>query len=151
MVSLGCAVLSEREQVRLSNSTPVLRFLLVGIGNTLVGLAVIYAVKAFFGVGDVAANALGYGVGFLISFSLNRSWTFRHQGVVTRALAAFLIVQAAAYSLNLACVLAMIGFGIDSYVAQALGIPPYTVVSYLGSRYFAFAPDKKPGPNAYDQ
>ena len=127
----------------MTHSATALRFMLVGIVNTLVGLGSIFAAKGIFGIGDVAANAIGYGIGLLVSFSLNRSWTFRHNGPVVRAIVAFLIVQAAAYSLNLACVLGMIEYGIDSYLAQALGMPPYMVVSYLGSRYFAFAPGKK--------
>ena len=143
MVSFGCSVLSDREEVSLTHSATALRFLLVGIVNTLVGLASIFAAKGIFGMGDVAANALGYGIGLLTSFSLNRSWTFCHKGPVVRAVVAFLIAQAVAYSLNLACVLGMIKYGIDSYLAQALGVPPYMVVSYLGSRYFAFAPGKK--------
>lgn len=149
MVSFGCSVLSNREEVKLTHSATALRFLLVGIVNTLVGLASIFAAKGIFGMGDVAANALGYGVGLLTSFSLNRSWTFRHNGPVFRAIVSFLIAQSVAYSLNLTCVLGMIEYGIDSYLAQALGMPPYMVVSYLGTRYFAFSPGKKsrPGTN----
>lgn len=143
MVSLGCPVLFEREEIRLTHSVTAVRFLFVGIANTLVGLGAIFAAKGIFGMGDVAANVFGYGIGLLFSFSLNRYWTFGHSGPVVRAILAFLIVQAAAYSLNLVCVLSLIENGLDSYIAQALGIPPYTVVSYLGSRYLAFAPDKK--------
>ncbi|MEO8118442.1 MAG: GtrA family protein [Rhodoferax sp.] len=127
----------------------VLRFLLVGIVNTLVGLGVIFAAKGVFGLGDVVSNAIGYGIGLLVSFSLNRYWTFRHTGPVSNAIAIFFVVQAAAYSLNLVCVLGSIEYGIDSYIAQALGMPPYMVISYLGSRYFAFTPGKKLRPGTY--
>jgi putative flippase GtrA len=106
--------------------------------NTLVGLSIIFSAKWFFSAEDVVANALGYGVGLLVSFSLNRSWTFAHSGAAGRAFVAFLAVQAIAYCLNLATVVGLISLGIDSYLAQTLGIPPYTVTSYLGSRYFAF-------------
>ncbi len=30
------------------------------------------------------------------------------------------------------------GAGINSYLAQTIGIVPYTVVFYLGSRYYVF-------------
>jgi len=118
----------------------IIRFVLVGMVNTLVGLTVIYAAKWFLGAGDVVANASGYCIGLLVSFTLNRSWTFAHIGPAGRAFVTFLGVQGVAYGLNLLCVMGLITYGVDSYLAQAMGIPPYTIVSYLGSRYLAFAP-----------
>jgi putative flippase GtrA len=115
------------------------RFLLVGIGNSIVGLGVIYLAKWLLGLGDISANVLGYGIGLIVGYSLNRCWTFRHEGGFVTSIAAFLAVQAVAFSLNLVCVLQLIGLGADSYVAQALGVPPYALISYLGSKYFAFA------------
>jgi len=51
----------------------------------------------------------------------------------------FLVVFGIAYALNLATVLAAIRvFGINAYIAQALGIVPYTLFFFLGSRYYAF-------------
>jgi putative flippase GtrA len=114
-------------------------FLLVGIANTLVGLSTIFIVKWGFGAGDVLANACGYLVGLSVSFTLNRRWTFRHKGAVLPAAARFLVAFAIAYSVNLATVLLLIHqFGINGYLAQFLGIPPYTALFYLISRYFAF-------------
>ena len=140
MVPAWCPVLFEREEVTVAQRYALVRFVVVGMFNTLVGLTIIFATKWLFGAGDVVANAFGYGVGLLVSFSLNRTWTFAHNGPTGRAFVAFLAVQAVAYSLNLATVVSLISFGVDSYLAQALGVPPYTIVSYLGSRYLAFAP-----------
>ncbi len=53
------------------------RYLLVGIANAVTGLSVIYGLKFFFDVGDVAANAAGYTIGVIQSFVLNRAWTLR--------------------------------------------------------------------------
>jgi len=121
-------------------SQPLVRFLLVGGLNTLTGLGLIFIAKGFFGVGDVQANAFGYSVGMLVSYALNRSWTFAHRGSAGRSFLLFLVVQGSAYLLNLFCVMGLIRLGVDTYLAQALGVPPYTIVSYLGSRYIAFAP-----------
>lgn len=116
-----------------------LKFLVVGVANTLVGLAVIYLCKWLFVFGDVLANVCGYAVGLAVSFALNRNWTFRHRGRVNQALVRFLAVFVVAYVCNLVVVLALIRhWGVNAYLAQALGIVPYTLVSYLGSRYFAF-------------
>ncbi|MGH8563178.1 MAG: GtrA family protein [Gammaproteobacteria bacterium] len=115
------------------------RFLGVGALNTFVGLGVIYACKRLLGFGDVLANVSGYAVGLTIGFMLNKHWTFGYTGNVRVAVLRFLAVLAIAYSMNLLCVLWAIRVaGIDGYVSQAIGVLPYTVIFYLGSRLYAF-------------
>jgi putative flippase GtrA len=119
----------------------MLRFLLVGVANTTLGLGLIY-LSLQLGAGDIAANALGYGAGLLFSFFANRSWTFRHSGALSPAFWRFLTVFAVAYGANLASTLITLRwFGAGSFLAQVAGVGPYTVIFYLGSRRFAFNPE----------
>ena len=121
------------------------KFLGVGVANTLVALLIIYAAKWFANLGDVAANALGYGVGLLASFNLNSRWTFTHSGPQLPALAKFLLVALVAYGMNLLTVMVAIHYiGLNDYIAQALGIPPYTLTSFLASKYFVFRAQHQP-------
>jgi putative flippase GtrA len=121
------------------------RFLSVGVLNMVLGLAVIYACKWFFNAPDAAANAIGYAVGLTTSFTLNSRWTFAYRGPQLPALAKFLVVALVAYGMNLLTVLGLIHHaGVDGYLAQALGIPAYTLTSYLASKYIVF----RPGPAA---
>lgn len=121
------------------DATTPLRFLGVGALNTLAGLAVIYAGKALFRLDDVMSNALGYGCGIALSFALNRRWTFGHAGAPWPALAKFVASIAVAYAANLAAVIMAIDAGMNSYAAQAIGIPIYSAITYWGSRRYAFA------------
>jgi putative flippase GtrA len=115
------------------------RFLSVGVVNMVVGLLVIYASKWFFHAGDVAANAAGYGVGLCTSFALNSRWTFSYSGPQLPALGKFLAVAAVAFAMNLLTVLVAIRYaGLNDYLAQALGIPPYTLTTYLASKFIVF-------------
>lgn len=124
--------------------TSLVGFLLVGVANTLVGLSAIYLIKWLGAVGDMFANAFGYAIGLMVSFTLNRNWTFRHSGAVLPAAIRFLMVFAIAYLANLGVVLGLIHqFGINGYLAQPLGVPPYTAIFYLGSRHFAFRKAKR--------
>lgn len=117
----------------------IIRFLLVGVVNTLVGLVVIFGLKFFLQAGDVLANAAGYLVGLSVSFLLNRSWTFRHRGNVGGAAVRFFAAFIIAYAINLSVVLTLIEWwSVNGYLAQALGVPPYTVTFFLLSKYFAF-------------
>lgn len=114
------------------------RFLLVGLGNTMTGLAVIFTAKAF-GADDVTANVTGYAIGMVQSFALNKRWTFRHNGPVVAAMLRFIMVLAVAYAANLAVVLIAIHWlNLNSYASQALGVPIYTFLSYIGGRRYAF-------------
>jgi len=117
------------------------RFLVVGVLNTGLGLAVIFAAKALLGRGDVAANMLGYGVGLAVSFVLNRSWSFAHRGAVLPALVRFLGAFLLAYAINLTTVLMLIRVAeVNSYLAQAIGVVPYTLVFFAASRFLVFVP-----------
>jgi putative flippase GtrA len=117
-----------------------LRFALVGVLNTLAALLVIYALKYVFATPDIAANLVGYAVGLTTSYTLNRRWTFAFRGPHRDAIGRFILVTAVAYGANLALVCAAVYlFRVNSYVAQAVGVVPYTLISYFGSRFFAFA------------
>lgn len=111
----------------------------MGVVNTIVGLAVIFAAKAFLNFGDVAANAFGYAVGLTVSFFLNKAWTFGYKGEIVATAIRFLGVFVVAYFFNLSTVLVLIHWAqINAYLAQTLGVPCYTVVFFLLSRYFVF-------------
>lgn len=116
----------------------LLRFLVVGVVNTLFGQSVIWFSMWALGLGIVPANALGYGCGIVLSFVLNRNWTFGHQGSQLPALLRFVAVNAVAYAANLMVVVAVHHLGVNGYLAQLCGAPFYTAVGYVGSRLFAF-------------
>ena len=115
------------------------KFAAVGVLNTFVGLLTIYMAKWIFSLDDVTANIIGYSVGLAVSFLLNKSWTFRHRGEVAKTALRFIIAFAIAYPINLGTVLILIRWGeVNSYLAQALGMPPYMIAFFLLSRHFSF-------------
>lgn len=128
--------LTERLCIRLKRP---IRFAIVGVLNTLVGLAIIFGGKYFLGMGDVAANVAGYAVGLMVSFLLNSAWTFEYGGPKLAAAARFLGVFGVSYVLNLAMVVGLIELaGVNGYLAQLAGMPVYMVCFFLLSRGYAF-------------
>jgi len=116
------------------------RFSIVGIANTLVGLAVIYICMGIFGLSVQGSNAIGYATGLVVGFLLNRRWTFQHTERPGPALLRYAAVVLAAYLANLAIVVLLVDqLRQNHYIAQAAGILPYTLITYLGSKHFAFA------------
>ena len=117
----------------------LIRYLLVGVVNTLVGLGIIYLAMYFLHMDLASSNALGYAIGIMVSFALNKKWTFDSQDHVVYSFLRYLLVLAVAYGANLATVLfANSHFDLNPYLSQALGIVPYTAIGFLGSRFFAF-------------
>ena len=116
----------------------VARFATTGVANTIVGLLVIYAAK-WAGLGDAAANAVGYAVGLLLGFILHKRWTFGDRRPAIASLPAFVAVTLVAYFANLAVVLGLVGLGWNGYLAQACGVPVYAGLTFFGYRHLAFA------------
>lgn len=133
----------------LSTKHTFIRFVLVGALNTLVGMSVIFIAWRFFGFSDLAANMLGYAIGFCCSYGLNRLWTFSDRGSVSRSLWRFALVCATAYSANLVVLFGSREMmGPESFLPHVAGTITYTLVGYLGSRFFAFK--KTPGARLAD-
>ena len=119
----------------------LVKFIGVGILNTLLSVVVIFSLKYFANISDLLANAIGYAVGLSCSFILNKRWTFNHSDNVLSTIPKFLLVFAVSYLFNIATVLSLIKFGINPYFAHLAGIPIYSVLFYIGSRHYVF---KKP-------
>ena len=118
-----------------------LRFSAVGVVNTIIGLAAIYAAMFFFQARPATANAIGYSIGLAISFALNRAWTFRSNRPVVTVLPKYLLVAGISYLLNLTVVVMSTSFfSANPYLAQLLGVGIYTVCMFFGCRWFAFKP-----------
>jgi putative flippase GtrA len=113
------------------------KYIAVGVLNSAVGLMIIYLGLAL-GLNDVAANALGYLVGFAISFAINSKWTFK-QTRTTSSMFRFLLVTAIAYGGNLITMLATRDIlHVDHRLAQLAGVISYTCIGFVGARVYAF-------------
>jgi putative flippase GtrA len=131
---------------KLLNHT-LIKYLITGVANTLVGLGIIYLCLYALGWKSAPANLVGYGVGIVFSFAMNKRWTFRDTGSHALAFVRFAIVLCVAYLVNLATVLELErALHLNKYLAQAAGVPPYTLVGYLGCRFYAF---NNHSPGAY--
>ncbi len=119
----------------------VARFLLTGVANSAVGWAVIFG-GLWAGLSDVAANAAGFGVGLVLSFTLNRRFVFGVTGAVQgREVAKFLTAFAIAYGANLAVLFAARSvLGVGNALAQLPAIAAYVVIFFALSQLFVFRP-----------
>lgn len=114
----------------------VLRFVLVGIVNTAIGYGMIL-LGLLCGLGDYAANVVGFALGLPISYALHRRHTFRVQRRASvreggTYLCAFLI----AYGANIGVIAAGRAIGFESSaVVQAAAICCYAALLFVLTRF----------------
>jgi putative flippase GtrA len=79
-----------------------IKFLAVGVLNTLVDAGLYLALTRWLGLAALPtlAKGISYGAGVLNSFYWNRSWTFRSDANTIGALIAFVLANLAALALN---------------------------------------------------
>ena len=120
-----------------------LRFGVVGLVNTVLGLAAIYGLMFFFGAGAAVANAVGYAIGLGVSFALNSTWTFNSTRRIAHVLPKYVLTATACYLLNLGVVVvSTTHLSANAYLAQLLGVGIYTVCMFAGCRWFVFLPPR---------
>lgn len=117
-----------------------IRFLAVGIGNTALGLTVIFSLRPF--CSDFTANLAGYCIVVPISFLTHRNVSFRDDGGYRGALARYVPTLLVGYATNSAILWGLLRDGASPYLAQTAAITGHVVVTYLLSRFFVFLSPK---------
>lgn len=122
--------------MRIFANSPFARFVIVGMGNTGLGLAVIFAAMQFFA--PVTANLIGYLVVVPLSFLGHREMSFRHRGQRMHAFLKFIAVVFVGFLTNLVVLQALSRLNINPYLIQVCAIGSHVLVTYLLSRNFVF-------------
>lgn len=116
-----------------------IKFGLVGGLNTAIHY-VVFLLLLRLGTPLLLASALGYTVGLLNSFLLNRSWTFRVSGGQRRRqFVCFVVVNLVALGLNLLALELLVSeMHLAPELAQVLAIGASLVVNFIGNRWWVF-------------
>ena len=123
----------------------LLRFATVGVVNTGLGYAVIFACMYMAGFDAVVSNVLGYAVGLVASYFLNRTYTFRSVAKAPTEIVRFLSIFLLAYLANLGTLLLLIRHaGMHEGVAQAVAGVVYFVLSFVLNKYYVFRAHETP-------
>lgn len=120
------------------------KFLLVGVGNTLLSAVLMFLLED---LGYWASSAIAYVAGAVMSFFLNRSFTFKSQEALGASAVKFAVNVALCYVLAFAIAQPLGGwllgvFGVEGIWLERLtklgGMGLYTLLNYFGQRFFAF-------------
>lgn len=121
------------------------RFLLVGVGNTLLSAILMFLLE---GLGYWPSTAIAYAAGSVLSFFLNRSFTFHSGEAIGESAIRFLICTVVCY---------IVGYGLaqlfvrdigtlsllwEERLRKMVGMCLYTLFNYCGQRFFIFRTQK---------
>ena len=123
----------------------MLRFLLVGVVNTLVGAGLMFLLYNLAGCSYWLSSAANYIVGGVVSYFLNKYYTFKNTERSWKQVLRFALNVAVcwllAYGIAKPLALRLLaGFDekLQTNAAMLAGLCLYTALNYLGQRFFAF-------------
>ena len=123
-----------------------LKFCLVGAANTIVGTAVMYGLRFGFDCGYWFSSAMNYVVGSILSYFLNKYFTFEVKEYSVKQVLRFALNIAVCYAVAYGLakpfavwLLSDASVKVQDNVAMLVGMVVFTGLNYIGQRFFAFA------------
>lgn len=134
-------------KTKLIDKTTI-KFLIVGIFNTAVGCGTMFLLYNLAGCSYWASSAANYVVGGIVSFFLNKYFTFQNKERSWKQVGKFILTIAICYGIayGLAKPFVVWAFSgqavkVQENVAMFVGMCLYTGLNYLGQKFFAFKPE----------
>ena len=125
----------------------MLKFLFVGLLNTLLGAALMFGLYNLAGFGYWSSTAVSYVLASIFSFFMNRSFTFGDKSSPGLPALKFTVNMAVCYllafSLAKPLILSLLGGmnlaqNVTDNIAMFAGMAMFTGFNYIGQRYFVF-------------
>ena len=137
--------MSLRSNIKLFTDKIFMKFVMVGIINTLVGTTIMFVFYNVFHLNYWISSASNYIIGSLVSYLLNKNFTFRFKEKGYYSLLRFIINILTCYLLAYGIakpimhwILSDFNKTIQENLSMLLGMCLFVVFNYLGQRFFAF-------------
>ncbi|MBP3324692.1 MAG: GtrA family protein [Clostridia bacterium] len=128
----------------------MLKFILVGVANTLVGTAVMFLFYNLLHFDYWVSSASNYVVGSILSYFLNKYFTFKQQSKSIKEIVLFIVNITLCYLIAYSAAQPLVRFifsGIDNTLADNLsmlaGMGFFIILNYIGQRFIVFADKNK--------
>ncbi len=122
-----------------------LKFILVGVINTIVGTSVMFLSYNLLGFSYWVSSAANYVIGSIVSYFLNKYYTFkvkkRSWKYIIKFVANISVCYLLAYGIAkplAARILSGMSVSVQENVAMLVGMCLFVVLNYFGQRFFAF-------------
>ena len=134
-----------KELIKKFADKTFLRFVLVGIINTAFGTAIMFVFYNVFSLSYWLSSASNYFFGSILSYFLNKYFTFRYKKRDWKVVVRFVVNISACYLIAygiakplIAALMSGFAVSVQENVAMVCGMGLFVVLNYLGQRFFAF-------------
>ena len=121
------------------------KFICVGIINTLVGTTVMFVFYNIFHLNYWISSASNYIVGSVVSYLLNKHFTFQNKSNDKKTVMKFVINITACYLIAYGMARPLIGLalqqcteGMRDNISMLVGMGLFVMLNYLGQRFLVF-------------
>lgn len=132
-----------------------LKFLIVGVANTVFGCSIMFVLYNVFDISYWASSVCNYVAGGILSFFLNKFFTFQNREKSVRQAVFFAVNVAVCYFVSYVLLKPLVFYAFSSFaekirgnIALCAGVVCYTLLNYIGQRLFVFA-KKNNGGNSH--
>lgn len=123
----------------------VLRFVIVGIVNTIFGTAIMFIFYNVFHLSYWISSASNYFFGSILSYFLNKHFTFRYGKTDLRSILAFILNICLCYFLAYGIAKPLVAYlmsgsslSMKDNVAMGVGMVLFVALNYFGQRFIVF-------------
>jgi len=123
----------------------LLKFISVGVVNTVLGIAIMFGLYNIAGCSYWASSAANYIIVSILSYVLNKNFTFGHKGEVAASSIRFAVNIAICYLVAYGIakplsiwMLTGCSVTIQENIAMFIGMCIFTGTNYIGQRLFVF-------------
>lgn len=134
-----------KHYISLFTDRTFMKFVLVGIVNTIVGTTIMFLFYNVFHLSYWVSSASNYFFGSIVSYLLNKHFTFQFKEKGSSSLIRFVINIVICYLLAygiakpfIQWILSDFSVTVQENISMALGMCLFIVFNYLGQRFFAF-------------
>lgn len=127
-------------------SLTFIKFILVGVINTLVGTSVMFLLYNYCGCSYWLSSVSNYLVGGIVSFFLNKYFTFQCKERSWRQVITFIMTLVICFFLSYSlskflsdCLLKNANSSLRGNIALLVGAVLYVIMNYLGQKHFVFS------------
>ncbi len=122
-------------------------FLVVGVVNTLFGTAIMFVLYNVFGCSYWVSSFCDYFFGSILSYFLNKHFTFHYQGNDWRSIVKFALNIIVCYLIAYSLALPLTRYALESMhfsktivenIAMLVGTGLFMLINYIGQKFFAF-------------
>ncbi len=126
------------------------KFILVGIVNTLFGTAIMFVFYNILYFSYWVSSASNYILGSILSYVLNRLFTFRSNQATGKTLPRFVLNISLCYLLAYGMakplavhILSAYSASVQDNIAMLVGMCLFVALNYIGQRFFVFRSDNQ--------